>query len=374
MKRVLYVLIILVVAYACSSDSDSNTDNGDGFDRTTLTSNWVNNLLLPATNDLISKLNTLNTSVNSFIQNPDESKLLQIRTNLFEAYKVYQHVEMFFYGTGYALDMNSYPTNVIKIKENIDSTEPVDLNRTVLNPTQGLPALDYLVNGLEDTDAEIIIKYGEAKYKNYLELLVDRMINITTTALSDFEATQANKIASVDNTISSYFSVQVNDYIQYTEKSFREAKIANPSGTRNRPQFENISVPPKPNEVESVYSPNNSKTLYLEAYDAIKDFYYGRNYTTGAQTIGFQNYLQFLNTTILVDGQDILLDDYIESLFMNIETSNNNITNNFFEQTQDYNPSFDAVFDAIQEYVVATKSNMINAFNLTIDFVDSDGD
>ncbi len=377
MKKIVHILPILILLYLFSCSSDDNSSEGetdDSFDRVSLTTSWVDNLLLPATNDFKSKLEALNSSITLFTEAPDAPKLAEVRTNLFEAYKVWQHVEMFFYGSGYSLDMNTYPTDVTKITENINSTTAVDLNRTVLNPTQGLPAIDYLVNGLESTDNDIITKYEEAKYKDYLKLLSERMVSITTTALDDFETSKDTNKNSVDNSISSYLSIQVNDFLQYTEKSFRESKIATPSGTRNRDIFPTISVSASPDFVESLYSPENSKTLYLEAFDAIQDFYYGRSYANNSNTVGLQEYLQILGTTILINGDEILLDEYITTLFGTIDAANNNITDNFYQQTQDYNPNFDAVFDAIQEFVIAVKSNAINAFNLTIDFVDSDGD
>lgn len=377
MRKILYIVPILTLFYffSCSSDNGSTDGGGsDDFNRVSLTTSWVDNLLLPATNDLKTKLSTLNTAVVSFANAPDEAKLTQVRADLFEAYKVWQHVEMFFYGSSFALDMNSHPADVSNITDNINSTTTVNLDRTVLNSAQGLPAMDYLVNGIAATNNEVVTLYGETKYQNYLKLLAERMLTLTTNALTDFDANKASNIASVDNTISSYFSRQVNDFVQYTEKSFREAKIAIPSGTRNRDIFPTISVNPSPDFVESVYSPENSKALYLEAYDAIQDFYYGRNYTDNSNTIGLQEYLTALGTTILINGSDIPLTTYIDQLFSEIDAANNNITDNFYQQTQTYNANFDAVFDAIQNYVIAAKSNVINAFNLTIDFVDSDGD
>lgn len=378
MKKIVYILPIVTLFYFFSCSSDEKPGNGgdgeDSFNRVNLTTSWVNNLLLPATNDFKTKVTTLNTSVVAFADAPDATKLTKVKADLFEAYKVWQHVEMFFYGSSFSLDVNSYPADVNNITLNIDSTTEINLDRTVLNSSQGLPALDYLVNGLAATEADVLVKYNEAKYQDYLKLLSERLVTITTKALAEFEASKEANINKVDNTISSYFSIQLNDFVQYTEKSFREAKIATPSGTRNRDIFPTISVSASPEFVESLYSPQNSKILYLEAYDAIQDFYYGRSYTDNADTIGIQEYLKSLGTTILVNGEDISLDTYIQQLFQNIDAANNNITDNFFEQTQDYNPNFDKAFDAIQEYVVAVKSNVINAFNLTIDFADSDGD
>ncbi|GGD02915.1 imelysin family protein [Hyunsoonleella pacifica] len=379
MKKIKYLIpvIIGVFVFACSSSSDDGNDggdNGDNFNRVSLTSGWVDNLLLPAVNDLKSKVESLNASVIAFADAPDANTLSQARADLFEAAKVWQHVEMFFYGGSYALDMYSYPTEIDKITDNINSDIEVNLDRTVLNKSQGLPALDYLLNGVEVSDNEIIAKYQDAKYVAYIKRLTSRIVTLTDQAITDFEVTKADNLNSIDDTKTSYFSIQVNDFVQYTEKSFREAKIATPSGTRNRDIFPNISVSSSPESVESLYSPENSKALYLEAYDAIQDFYYGRSYSNNANTTGLQEYLQSLGTTIMVDGADMSLDVYIVQLFGNIDAANNNITDNFYLQTQDYNPNFDAAFDAIQDFVVAIKSNAINAFNLTIDFVDSDGD
>ena len=376
MKKVKYIfplLLAFVLVYACTDNTDSGNDiDEDDFNRTTLTSSWVNNLLIPATNDLQTKVGDFNNAVIAFTNAPDANGLVTVRTNLLAAAKVWQHVELFFYGTSFARDMNSYPADLDRINTNINSTVAINFERTLLDPTQGLPTLDYLVNGLDTTDEAIIVKYQDTKYSDYLKALSLRMVNLTANEITNFNTNKDTNINSVNNTISSYFSIQLNDFVEYTEKSFREKKIATPSGTRNRQ--DNISVNPSPTFVESLYSPENSKALYLEAYTAIKNFYYGRSYSTNTNTIGLQEYLQFLGATVMVDGTDISLDDYIQTLFDNIDAANNNIGNNFFEQTQDYNANFDAVFDTIQEFVIAIKGNAINAFNLTIDFVDSDGD
>ena len=378
MKKVTYIfslLSVFVIAYACTDANGEGGTDEDGFDRRTLTTSWVNHLLVPAITDFQRKVDALHTTVTSLVDTPTESSLEKARTDLFAAAKVWQHVEMFFYGTSFANDINTYPIDLDRISDNIETpVANINFNRTLLDATQGLPTLDYLLNGLDNEDEAILTKYQEAKYAHYLKALTSRMKTLTTTIISDFQTEKEAKIKSIDNTISSYFSIQINDYVQYTEKSFREAKIATPSGTRNRDKFPNISVDPSPESVESLYSPENSRVLYLEAYDAIQDFYYGRDYTTSADTTGLQDYLQFLGATIMIGANDISLDRYIKTLFSTIATANTNLGDNFFEETQTYNPNFDAAFDAIQEFVVAIKGNAISAFNLSIDFADNDGD
>lgn len=378
MKKATYIfsfLLVLVIAYACTDANGEGGTDEDGFDRKTLTTSWVNHLLIPAITDFQIKVNTLHATAISLTDVPSSSSLEKARASLFAAAKVWQHVEMFFYGTSFANDINTYPIDLDRIADNIETpVADINFNRTLLDGTQGLQTLDYLLNGLGNKDEAILTKYQDVKYANYLKALTSRMKTLTTTIISDFQTVKDANINSIDNTISSYFSIQINDYVQYTEKSFREAKIAIPSGTRNRDKFPNISVDPSPQATESLFSPENSKTLYLEAYDAIQDFYYGRDYTTGTNTTGLQDYLQFLGATIMVGTNDISLDSYIETLFETVSAANSNLGDNFFEQTQTYNSNFDAAFDAIQEFVVAIKGNAISAFNLTIDFADNDGD
>lgn len=385
MKKLTYIfslLLVFIIAYACEDSSLEDGTNGDGFDRKLLTKSWVDNLFVPAITDFQEKITVLNTNVIEFTETPNENLLIKVRTSLLESAKVWQHVEMFIQSsnvdglsTTFSNDINTYPVNLVKLEENLSKPiADIRFTRTLLDATQGLPTIDYLVNGLAGTDEAIVENYKEEKYLNYLRALTARMLTLTASLISNFETVKNSNINSTDNTVSSYFSMQINDYVQYTEKSFREAKIATPSGTRNRDKFPNISVEPRPEAVESLYSPENSKILYLEAYNAIKNFYYGKHYSTNENTVGLQEYLQFLGASIMVEGSDMSLNNYIESLFDNIDLANNDLGDNFFEQTQTYNPKFDAVFDAIQEYVVTIKGNVISAFTLTIDFADNDGD
>lgn len=386
MKRVIIssFVLFLVVFVSCSKDSDAVSSNDDGFDRTLLTNAWVNNLWLPALNDLASNLNELEEAVNTFNTTVSTDNLEVVREKWLSAYKIWQHVHIFSFGvsnvssdTNFAADMNSFPVDVNQIEVNVIAENEIPITFTRHDDAQGFPAIDYLINGLASTDTEIVNKLKSTNYQNYLLFLVNRM---QTLVKEQLEVTNAINLNNVGNDANSFFSLQINDILQYTEKAFREAKIATPSGTRQRlrKQFQidaNVNILPKANAVEARFSSENSKLLYLEAYDAIQDVYFGRKYSDNTKITGIQDYLQFLGTTILVENVgDMLLDEYIVTLFDDINTANNNLTDNFFEQTQDYNTNFDTAFDAIQEYIVAFKGNTLSAFNITIDFADNDGD
>ncbi len=390
MKKILIFVFLLTVFFACSDDDGIGKGNTnkkeDNFDRTQLTNAWVNDLWLPALTDLKNELGELEIAISDFSKTANQENLIKLRGKWLSSYKVWQHVHIFSIGvldadnsTSFAEDMNTYPVDMLQIEENVNkapefSKIPLSFERH--NDAQGFPSIDYLINGLASTDEGIITKLKENKYKGYLSFLNSKMKSLVENQIT---AVNSIDINSVGNDKNSFFSKQINDIVQYTEKGFREAKIAIPSGTRQRfrKQFQidaGVTFLPTPTSVESRFSSENSKILYLESYKAIQNVYFGKKYIDGTKTTGIQNYLQFLGTEIMVNNQDILLDEYIVSLFKNIETANNSITDNFYEQTQNYNQNFNNTFDAIQEYVIALKGNALTAFNITIDFTDNDGD
>jgi len=386
MKKVVILAssLFMFMMIACSSDSDSG-GNGDNYDRTQLTDAWINDLLLPAITDLETKLQALNTSTATFntLNNPEE-ELEKLRVDWLAAYKTWQHVHVFLFETDYAVDMNSFPIDEDELNLNIQIVDNTTISFQFerKNDTQGFPAVDYLINGIASSNAEIISLYqNDENYINYLSFITARMLTTTQEIKLELETESSSNVNDVANNLNSYFNQQINDILQFTEAAFRERKIATPSGARQSQRSatdiaNGKNFDPKPDFVEARFSSDNSKALYTEAFTAIQNVYFGRKYSDGSDTEGIQDYLQFLGSSILLEGNnnDIFLDDYIISLFTNIENSNNTITDNFYDQTQDYNTNFDSLFVNIQEFVVTFKGNVLSAFNITIDFADNDGD
>ena len=98
-KRLFYILICGAIIIACSSSDDNNTNDGDGFDRTALLSHVANNIIIPSLQDFNAKLLSLNTVKDAFANDMTQANLDALNSAWLEAYKVYQHVEM--YNIGY---------------------------------------------------------------------------------------------------------------------------------------------------------------------------------------------------------------------------------------------------------------------------------
>ncbi|VAW09930.1 Iron-regulated protein A precursor [hydrothermal vent metagenome] len=364
------IMTLAVFTAACSSDNGKTDDppvgNGDNFDRGTLLTDLADNTIIPAYQDLGSKLSALVAAKDDFIATPDQPNLDGLRTAWLNAYKVWQHVEMFNIGKAeeiqYGFQMNTYPASVTEIESNISSAS-YDLGHVNNFVAVGFPAVDYLLYGVEGTDEAILEKYttngDAAKYKTYLSDVVDQMKSLTETVLNDWiGAYRSAFIASTTNTAASAVNKLVNDYIFYYEKGLRANKVGIPAGI--------YSMTPLPEKVEALYHKEVSKELILEALMAVQNAFNGKHYGSSASGEGFKSYLESLDKSDLATSINTKLDAAREKI--------NVLDNSFYEQVNTDNIKMTQAFDALQEVVVLVKVDMLQAFNISVDYVDADGD
>ncbi len=370
MKIIIKIFLLLFIV-GCSSDDDTtNIDPIDNFDRSVILVNWADNIITPAYQDLDAKLQSLVDDKEAFIADPNSSNLQTLRVSWEEAYKVWQHVEMFNVGTAessnYIFQMNVYPTNVNDIQNNID-TQDYDLASVNNNDAVGFPALEYMLFGLAETDTEILNLYATStdadNYKAYLSDLTDRMETITQTVLTDWtNGFRDSFVANTENSPTGSLNLLVNDFIFYYEKGFRANKFGIPGGV-----FSTTSLPDR---VEALYHGDFSKTLALEGLEAIQNFFNGRSYSDGTDGESLDDYLDFLNT--IKEGED--LSTLINNQFDEAETKINTLDDSFEYQVETNNVAMTETFDVIQLGVVLLKVDMLQALDISVDFVDADGD
>ncbi len=365
MKKLLLLLVATVVFATCNSDDPDNTST-DNFNKTTMLTNLADNIIVPSLQDLDSKLDDLVLKTSSFTTTANQLNLDNLRTSWLNAYKVWQSVEMYNIGKAeeiqYAFKMNAYPVNTNDVENNI-SSGTYDLTHVNNFDAIGFPALDYLLYGVSVNDVSIIAKYttdiNANKYKTYLSDVVNQMKNLTETVLNDWTNTYRDIfVASTVNTATSANNKLVNDYIFYYEKGLRANKIGIPAGI--------YSATPLPTKIEAFYKKEVSKVLALEALDAVQDMFNGKNYTNGTAGEGYKTYLVSLNKANLAT--------YINSKFDNARQKIQLLDGNFYNQINTDNTKMTQAFDALQAAVVLIKVEMLNAFNVNIDYIDADGD
>ena len=367
MKKYYYIIIILIITSCGSSDELKPT--GDDFNRGQILEFTYESIIIPAYTDLNSKIDDLQSSVNLFIENPNENNLSAMRNTWVSNYKAWQAVAMFNIRVAeelqYAAKMNSYPCSESMINQNIDLgiNEIGNFTQSMLGTT-GLPAIGYMIFGVGDGDANIISIYNDVnngvKYKQYLAALVQDMKTMTENILTDWLSNKSAFVNSTNNTATSSLNLVVNDFLQYFEKRVREAKVATPSGVRG-------DLNPLYDHVESYYKSDICKELLKAAFLSVKRVYRGTSFDGLSEGTGLEDYLIYLDNTeelvLAIDNQLNVIDDKIELL-----------NDDFIIQMNTNNQAMFDVFYAMQTLVTYTKTDMLSFFNISTDYLDNDGD
>jgi predicted lipoprotein len=368
-KKIFPLVLLTIFIAACSSSDDnvvSDTPGDTAFDRASLLRNFADNLIIPAYQELNNDLINLINAKDDFVATPNKGNVEALRATWLTAYKTWQHLEVFNIGKAeeilYNFQMNIYPVNTTDVENNI-TTGSYDLTHPNNNDAVGFPALDYMLHGIGASDTEILEKYTtnteSAKYQTYLSDLVNQMSTLTQEVLSDWTTTYRDTfIASTANTASSAANKIVNDYIFYYEKGLRANKIGIPAG--------NFSTTPLPEKVEAFYNQEVSKELALEAITAVQNVFNGKHFAANTTGIGFKGYLDNLDRSELatmINGQLNTAREKIQDL-----------NANFYTQINTDNTKMTQTYDALQVAVVLLKVDMLQAFNISVDYVDADGD
>ncbi len=364
MKKLL--LIFGFFALISCGDDDSSSGNADNYDRAEMLANWADNIIIPAYTDFQVKLTNLQNSSDNFLNDNSSKNLLALRNDYLTANKTWQYV-MMFSSLGKADELNisnwvnRYPTNNVSIESNIVSND-TDFNLPSTNTQQGFPALDYMLYGLADNDADILTKYSNENYKSYLSGLVARLINLNDAVLADWNNGYRDVfVQSSGNTTTSSVNIMVNDYIFNYEKFFRTYKLGGPLGI-----FSNVV---RPQDVEAFYG-MHSQELCLAALDGIEDFFYGKSYTSNSNGESLKTYLEYLDAK--TDGEALV--PLITNQLQTARTKINELDSDFAKQLETDTALATDAFDEMQRMIIYFKIDMLSAFNIGTDYVDNDGD
>ena len=365
---------LISFSISCSENENQQTSTSDNYDRSALLTNVVDNIIIPAHQKFQQELNLFVVQLYQFNSNRDIENLENLQLQFIEAYKYWQHIEMFNIGYAeeiyYASKMNIYPTNVSRINDNINGAN-FDLDN---NPNQysaqGFPAIDYLLFGLGQNNSEIINIYLENQNDNptlvYLSLLATKMHNNTADVLDYWINNRQEFINSTDNSASSSLNMLANDFVYYYEKGFRANKIGIPAG---------VWSGLLPQNVEAFYRKDISKILAKEALTACTKFFNGTHFNGQFSGDGFYDYLAYLDDTNYSNSSMFIgLNDDIVSSFSNAEEKINLLDDNFINQIESNNMQMLEAYDAIQYGVVRLKTNMLSILGISVDYYDADGD
>lgn len=372
MKKLFLVLSVagIIVAASCSSSSSGDDTTPDNFNRTALLTNWADNIIIPSYVNYQTTLQTLVTDVAAFNATPNETNLQTVRVSWFEAYKSYQKVAIFYMGKAADISLNesanTYPADAAGIEANV-AAGTYDLNLFAQFPRQGFPGLDYLINGLGTNDTAIVGFYtgvNAAKYKQYLTAVTAKLKLNVDLVITDWNTSyRAAYIASNGKGVNSSVSKTTNLFVKTLEKPIRTGKIGIPAGLFS-------SGTKFPEKVEAYYKNNISRELLNVAIQAQQDFFNGKYANSPTTGEGLKSYLDSLNA--VRSGQN--LSTVINNQFTAIFTSNATLNPSFSQQIITDNSKMIAANTVIQQEIIYLKLDMMQALNITVDYVDGDGD
>jgi hypothetical protein len=369
MKKLALILLSLLFAWSCTDSSTSGL-NEDDFAREAILVNWADNIIIPAFEDFAAKTSALKSATEQFSNNPTQQTLAELRQEWVESYTAWQRVSMFEMGKAMELryrdNLNIYPTDTDEILENIrEGTYNLELPS--LNNSQGFPALDFLLYGLDESDQELLSYYttheNADSYKGYVTDVATRIDTLTGTVLEEWQNGYRDEfVSNSGNGANSSLDMMVNDYIFYYEKILRAGKIGIPAGVFSGTALDG--------HIEGFYSKVYSKSLFLESLRASQNFFNGRNFGSQATGESLSSYLEFLNTT--KDGS--ALSGLINSQFEEARLRAEGLESNLSDQVKKNNTKMLSAYDALQRNVVFMKVDMLQALNINVDYVDADGD
>ncbi|MGC3947872.1 MAG: imelysin family protein [Chryseolinea sp.] len=368
---------IAVVSFflsGCSSSTDPDPAV-DPLDRVPMLTNWADNIIIPSYDKFNAKLATMTAKADAFAQTPNETTLADFRTSWKDAYIDWQKVELFEFGPGDRNTIrnffNIYPADEAGIKQNI-SDPAANLALPVSYARQGFPALDYLINGLADSDPAILQLYttdaDASKRIAYIDKIVDRMNSLLTTVITDWKGSyRSTFIASTGLDIGSSTSNVVNSYSLNYERFIRSGKIGIPSGAMTTSG--GVKYPEK---VEAYYKRDISLTLAKTAHQATVDFFNGKGVLTGTEGPSLKSYLNALDAKDASTGT--ALSQIINNQFSATASKLDGLGENFYDQVVNNNQPMIDTYNELQKAVRMLKVDMTSAMSITITYTDNDGD
>lgn len=371
MKKLILIFGFVAFTAACSSSEEGSSTKGDSFNRTALLTHWADNIIIPAYQNYTAKLNVLSADATTFDSNPTVENLTIVRTSWLEAYKAYQQVMLFNVGKAAEVNFkeaaNTYPADANAIEQNITAGN-YNLELFSQFSKQGFPALDYMLNGLGNSDTEIVSFYTTnakaTSYKQYLANLTTALNTKSTSILADWNGSyRTTFIASNGTAVSSSTNKMTNIFVKNFEKDIRTGKLGFPAGV-----FSNGNLFPE--KVEGFYKKDISKELLDVAIKSQQDFFNGKSFNGSATGPSLKSYLD--DVKAVRNGQN--LSTIINNQFAVIYDTNQTLNDNFAQQVSTDNAKMIAAFDALQQNVIYFKLDMMQALNITIDYVDGDGD
>lgn len=366
--RYLSLLFLAGIVLLAGCKKDDPDEPEDSFDRGAMLANYADNVIIPRYTAFQQDMEALEISANAFATTPDVDRLVALRAEWESAYLSWQRCAMFEFGPAANVVLrstcNTFPTDTSDIHNNITTGSWVLGSASNIDAI-GLPALDYLLHGIGDTDAAIVAKYDSDPYADnrveYLLALIDQMkTKIDQVANQWSSGYRGTFVSSSGTDIGSSLSLMVND-LNFDYELIKNAKIGIPLGVQT------LGIA-RPEYTEAFYS-GISKDLALESLRANRDVYRGMS-ESGNNGTGLDDYLIFLGA----QHTNGTLHEAITNQFSASDQALSAVADPLSESIVNTPSVVENAHTKIQQHVVLYKTDMASALGVLITYADGDGD
>lgn len=331
------------------------------FDRKAMLTEMYTNVISIAYSNMANGMVDLDTKADLFVAAPGLDQLTDLRNSYLNNYLLFQHIKALDFGPagdiGLKAALNTYPTDSVKIKNNIASGT-YTLGSAGNVDAIGFPALDYLL--FSGSDIEVLNRFNSdenaTEAQLYLTDIIDKMKSEISTVQTTWQDTYQSTFINADGTdVGSSIGLMFNEFVKDLEL-VKNAKIGIPAG-----QFSGGET--FPTYVEAYYS-GHSQALAKENLSALKNLF------KGGVGLGYDDYMNFVDETedLPITAADI--EDQFEVCISKVST----LGNPFSDDIPTNFSGFSETFQELKKLVAYAKTDLSAALGVLITFSDTDGD
>lgn len=354
--------VLVLLSAACKEDPDPKE-----YDRTALTANIGENIIVPGYDALHASVTDLKDAAAAFRQAPDSARLHQLETALTLAWVDWKYCSAFEFGPAASVSLravlNTFPCDSNQILANVNAGT-WDLNAAANIDARGFPALDYMVSGVGQNFGVVLRRYqsatDSAKLQNYLAALTSDMEAQVFGVATAWDSYLATFKASQGTDVGSSTSAIVNELNRDLE-IIKTASIGIPLGK----QTFGAALPGK---VEGLYG-ELSKGLIVAELTGLQIIFEGQA-GAAANRYGLREAVDAVEAQY--NGQS--LGEAISAQFPVAIAAVNAIPEPLSDAVVNQAPTVENAYNEIQKLVVMLKSDMASALSILITYTDADGD
>lgn len=367
-RPMLMVTCLLGMLLSCVDNPEEKIEQNTA--RRPVLENLASTVIIPGYQNLHSLVTKLDQSVKDFTAGPNAENLTSLRGDFMDAYAAWQKVSFLEFGPAFSqtlrAELNTFPTDNFSIDNAVQSGDFSFTGFSTQN-RRGLPAMDYLLYGVADSDEGILEKYSTdsnaEKRKEYLltvsQLILTKVDLVYNQWLPTGGNYQEEFIQSDGTDVGSSFGEMVNAMSQYLERFTRDARIGIPLGKRSQ----GVIIP---RNVEAYYS-SQSIPLFQEHVSGMKDYYHGKGGSQDSK--GFYEFLQEIKA-----GEDERLAQRISDQFDLILSRLDQVPSPLAETIRTNPAPAEAAHVELQKLVILLKTEFSSALGVLITYQDNDGD